>query len=191
MCLLLKTDLLAGGADVEGDQESEVTGSQSSQGSKPGEAYKEGAEPEPEPAAMQLLATPTRLNTTIYMETVKFLLQNNALQVSQEQANSHLVLHTSMNTLMCYILTHILTVFCFLLSYLLQMAQRALAQELLCPEGGLSSSYHLARARMQLLRGDYRSVEDSLKKALNDSFQVSTPSTSYWMSLYGLYIIHT
>uniref|UniRef100_A0A8C7NLD5 Cilia and flagella associated protein 70 n=1 Tax=Oncorhynchus mykiss TaxID=8022 RepID=A0A8C7NLD5_ONCMY len=86
---------------------------------------------EAEPSAMRHLATPTRLNTTIYMETVQFLLQNNALQ----------------------------------------MAQRALAQELLCPGGGLSSSYHLALARLQMLRAEYGSAESSLKEALNDSFQ--------------------
>eukprot|EP00063_Salmo_salar_P067087 XP_014041922.1 PREDICTED: cilia- and flagella-associated protein 70-like [Salmo salar] len=115
--------------DVDGDTEaSVVTGSQSCQDSKPGEGYKGGAEAEP--SAMRHLATPTRLNTTIYMETVQFLLQNNALQ----------------------------------------MAQRALAQELLCPEGGLSSSYHLALARLQLLRAEYGSAESSLKEALHDSF---------------------
>uniref|UniRef100_A0A673WNT1 Cilia and flagella associated protein 70 n=1 Tax=Salmo trutta TaxID=8032 RepID=A0A673WNT1_SALTR len=47
----------------------------------------------------------------------------------------------------------------------------ALAQELLCPEGGLSSSYHLALARLQLLRAEYGSAESSLKEALHDSFQ--------------------
>uniref|UniRef100_A0A8C7L6W7 Cilia and flagella associated protein 70 n=1 Tax=Oncorhynchus kisutch TaxID=8019 RepID=A0A8C7L6W7_ONCKI len=47
----------------------------------------------------------------------------------------------------------------------------ALAQELLCPGGGLSSSYHLALARLQLLRAEYGSAESSLKEALNDSFQ--------------------
>uniref|UniRef100_A0AAZ3P9I3 Cilia and flagella associated protein 70 n=1 Tax=Oncorhynchus tshawytscha TaxID=74940 RepID=A0AAZ3P9I3_ONCTS len=52
-----------------------------------------------------------------------------------------------------------------------KMAQRALAQELLCPGGGLSSSYHLALARLQLLRAEYGSAESSLKEALNDSFQ--------------------
>eukprot|EP00063_Salmo_salar_P083349 XP_014058184.1 PREDICTED: cilia- and flagella-associated protein 70 [Salmo salar] len=123
-------DLLLLAVDVDGDTEaSVVTGSQSCQDSKPGEGYKGGAEAEP--SAMQHLATPTRLNTTIYMETVQFLLQNNALQ----------------------------------------MAQRALAQELLCPEGGLSSSYHLALARLQLLRAEYSSAESSLKEALHDSFQ--------------------
>ncbi|CAB1342463.1 unnamed protein product [Coregonus sp. 'balchen'] len=113
-----------------------VTGSQSCQGSKPGEGYKGGAEAEP--STMRHLATPTRLNTTIYMETVQFLLQNNALQ----------------------------------------MAQRALAQELLCPEGGLSSSYHLVLARLQLLRAEYGSAESSLKEALNDSFQVAPTDVS-------------
>lgn len=74
-------DLLLLAVDVDGDTEaSVVTGSQSCQDSKPGEGYKGGAEAEP--SAMRHLATPTRLNTTIYMETVQFLLQNNALQVS-------------------------------------------------------------------------------------------------------------
>uniref|UniRef100_A0A673WNV1 Cilia and flagella associated protein 70 n=1 Tax=Salmo trutta TaxID=8032 RepID=A0A673WNV1_SALTR len=45
----------------------------------------------------------------------------------------------------------------------------ALAQELLCPEGGLSSSYHLALARLQLLRAEYGSAESSLKEALHDN----------------------
>uniref|UniRef100_A0A8C7L301 Cilia and flagella associated protein 70 n=1 Tax=Oncorhynchus kisutch TaxID=8019 RepID=A0A8C7L301_ONCKI len=45
----------------------------------------------------------------------------------------------------------------------------ALAQELLCPGGGLSSSYHLALARLQLLRAEYGSAESSLKEALNDN----------------------
>uniref|UniRef100_A0A8L0DNZ6 Cilia and flagella associated protein 70 n=1 Tax=Oncorhynchus mykiss TaxID=8022 RepID=A0A8L0DNZ6_ONCMY len=49
------------------------------------------------------------------------------------------------------------------------MAQRALAQELLCPGGGLSSSYHLALARLQMLRAEYGSAESSLKEALNDN----------------------
>uniref|UniRef100_A0A4W5MX72 Cilia and flagella associated protein 70 n=1 Tax=Hucho hucho TaxID=62062 RepID=A0A4W5MX72_9TELE len=48
----------------------------------------------------------------------------------------------------------------------------ALAQELLCPEGGLSSSYHLALARLQLLRAEYGSAESSLKEALNDNVWV-------------------
>lgn len=58
------------------------------------------------------------------------------------------------------------------------MAQRALAQELLCPEGGLSSSYHLALARLQLLRAEYSSAESSLKEALHDSFQVAPTDIS-------------
>uniref|UniRef100_A0A8K9UU64 Cilia and flagella associated protein 70 n=1 Tax=Oncorhynchus mykiss TaxID=8022 RepID=A0A8K9UU64_ONCMY len=45
----------------------------------------------------------------------------------------------------------------------------ALAQELLCPGGGLSSSYHLALARLQMLRAEYGSAESSLKEALNDN----------------------
>ncbi|XP_049323581.1 cilia- and flagella-associated protein 70 isoform X1 [Astyanax mexicanus] len=73
----------------------------------------------------------TRPNTTIYMEAVKFLLENNALQ----------------------------------------MAQRALAQELLCPDGGPSSWYYLSLAHLQFLQGQYSSAEISLQEALTDHFQ--------------------
>ena len=52
------------------------------------------------------------------------------------------------------------------------MAQRALAQELLCPEGGLSSCYHLALAQLHTLRGEYCSAETSLSAALSDSYEV-------------------
>ncbi|XP_060758371.1 cilia- and flagella-associated protein 70 [Neoarius graeffei] len=83
---------------------------------------------------------PTRVDTTIYMETVKFLLQ----------------------------------------SYALQMAQRALAQELLCLDGGRSSSYHLALAQVQLLRGEYSSAEASLQQAFSDNYQ----NPDMW-ALYG------
>ncbi|KAM4620358.1 cilia- and flagella-associated protein 70 [Polymixia lowei] len=76
-------------------------------------------------------SSPPRLNTTIYMETVQFLLQSNALQ----------------------------------------MAQRALSQELLYSDGGLSSSYRLSLARLQLLRADYCSAASNLREALNDGFQ--------------------
>uniref|UniRef100_A0A4W4H1S9 Cilia and flagella associated protein 70 n=1 Tax=Electrophorus electricus TaxID=8005 RepID=A0A4W4H1S9_ELEEL len=84
--------------------------------------------------------TTTRLNTTIYMVTVKFLLRN----------------------------------------YALQMAQRALAQELLCPDGGPSSSYHLALAHVQLLRGEYSNAGASLQEALSDNIQ----NPDIW-ALYG------
>ncbi|XP_066546238.1 cilia- and flagella-associated protein 70 isoform X1 [Amia ocellicauda] len=53
----------------------------------------------------------------------------------------------------------------------LQMAQRALAQELLCPDGGPSSCYHLALARLHLQRAEYDQAEGSLKTALQDSFE--------------------
>ncbi|XP_060748472.1 cilia- and flagella-associated protein 70 [Tachysurus vachellii] len=56
-------------------------------------------------------------------------------------------------------------------SYALQMAQRALAQELLCPDGGPSSSYYLALTQIQLLRGEYSSAEASLQQALSHNFQ--------------------
>uniref|UniRef100_A0A8C2HVQ8 Cilia and flagella associated protein 70 n=1 Tax=Cyprinus carpio TaxID=7962 RepID=A0A8C2HVQ8_CYPCA len=74
---------------------------------------------------------PTSVQTTIYMETVWFLLQN----------------------------------------YALQMAQRALALELLSPDRGTISSYHLALAKLHLLRGEHDSAEASLKEALTDNFQ--------------------
>ncbi|XP_062841100.1 cilia- and flagella-associated protein 70, partial [Trichomycterus rosablanca] len=85
---------------------------------------------DPEPTLLQHQQT-TRPSATIYMETVKFLLQNSALQ----------------------------------------MAQRALAQELLCPDGGPSSLYHLALAHLHMLRGEYSSAEASLQEALNNNFQ--------------------
>ncbi|KAM3868524.1 cilia- and flagella-associated protein 70 [Diretmus argenteus] len=62
----------------------------------------------------------------------------------------------------------------------LQMAQRALAQELLWPDGGLSSSYHLRLARLQLLRADYSSATASLREAL----QLSHQDPDVW-ALYG------
>ncbi|RXN24181.1 cilia- and flagella-associated 70 [Labeo rohita] len=73
----------------------------------------------------------TSIQTTIYMETVWFLLQN----------------------------------------YALQMAQRALALELLSPDRGTVSTYHLALAKLHLLRGEHDSAEASLKEALTDNFQ--------------------
>lgn len=53
-----------------------------------------------------------------------------------------------------------------------QMAQRALALELLSPDRGTISSYHLALAKLHLLRGEHDSAEASLKEALTDHFQV-------------------
>uniref|UniRef100_A0A9J7XE48 Cilia and flagella associated protein 70 n=1 Tax=Cyprinus carpio carpio TaxID=630221 RepID=A0A9J7XE48_CYPCA len=52
-----------------------------------------------------------------------------------------------------------------------QMAQRALALELLSPDRGTISSYHLALAKLHLLRGEHDSAEASLKEALTDNFQ--------------------
>uniref|UniRef100_A0A672NL15 Uncharacterized protein n=1 Tax=Sinocyclocheilus grahami TaxID=75366 RepID=A0A672NL15_SINGR len=51
------------------------------------------------------------------------------------------------------------------------MAQRALALELLSPDRGTISSYHLALAKLHLLRGEHNSAEASLKEALTDNFQ--------------------
>ncbi|XP_026095970.1 cilia- and flagella-associated protein 70 [Carassius auratus] len=80
---------------------------------------------------VQQQVPPTGVQTSIYMETVWFLLQN----------------------------------------YALQMAQRALALELLSPDRGTISSYHLALAKLHLLRGEHDSAEASLKEALTDHFQ--------------------
>lgn len=55
---------------------------------------------------------------------------------------------------------------------MMQMAQRALAQELLSPDRGSNGSYHLALAQLQLLRGEHNSAEESLREALTDNFQV-------------------
>uniref|UniRef100_W5LHU0 Cilia and flagella associated protein 70 n=1 Tax=Astyanax mexicanus TaxID=7994 RepID=W5LHU0_ASTMX len=55
--------------------------------------------------------------------------------------------------------------------YVLKMAQRALAQELLCPDGGPSSWYDLSLAHLQFLQGQYSSAEISLQEALTDHFQ--------------------
>lgn len=53
-----------------------------------------------------------------------------------------------------------------------QMAQRALAQELLCSGGGARCSYHLALARLQLMSGEFSSAEASLQEALRDKIEV-------------------
>ncbi|XP_066499123.1 cilia- and flagella-associated protein 70 isoform X2 [Hoplias malabaricus] len=116
------------GVAVETEAETEEPRSQSSQVIKTEENYKINASSE----SVFLQHPPTRPNITIYMETVKFLLQN----------------------------------------YALTMAHRALAQELLCPEGGPSGSYHMALAHVNLLQGKYNSSEASLQEALTDSFQL-------------------
>lgn len=80
---------------------------------------------------VQLQISPSSVQTTIFMETTWFLLQNNALQ----------------------------------------MAQRTLALELLSPNRGTISSYHLALAQLQLLRGEHDGAEASLQNALTNNFQ--------------------
>uniref|UniRef100_W5M3G9 Cilia and flagella associated protein 70 n=1 Tax=Lepisosteus oculatus TaxID=7918 RepID=W5M3G9_LEPOC len=85
------------------------------------------AVPEPDlPVSKPPESSSLRPTTTIFMETVHFLLQTNALQ----------------------------------------MAQRALAQELLCPDGGPSSSYHVALARLHLQRGEFDDADKNLQEAL-------------------------
>ncbi|XP_011487128.1 cilia- and flagella-associated protein 70 isoform X1 [Oryzias latipes] len=78
------------------------------------------------PAQADSRSAPSKLTSTIYTQTVQFLLENNALQ----------------------------------------MAEHALSQELLCPEGGRSLSYLRHLAKLQLLKGDYSSAAASLKEAL-------------------------
>ncbi|XP_030645563.1 cilia- and flagella-associated protein 70 [Chanos chanos] len=111
---------------IMGNTENAEVGSHSSQDS---DAGKETTDPEPAGAPHK--TAPIRNRTSIYMETVQFLLENGASQ----------------------------------------MAQRALAQELLCPERSPSSFYHLALARLQLLKGEYRSAEASLRQALTGGFE--------------------
>ncbi|XP_029981213.1 cilia- and flagella-associated protein 70 [Sphaeramia orbicularis] len=77
-------------------------------------------------ASRQPSAHSIQSKSTIYTETIRFLLQNNALQ----------------------------------------MAERALSQELLCPDGGRSVSYLLHLAQLQLLRADYCSAAASLEEVL-------------------------
>uniref|UniRef100_A0A3Q2TTM0 Cilia and flagella associated protein 70 n=1 Tax=Fundulus heteroclitus TaxID=8078 RepID=A0A3Q2TTM0_FUNHE len=48
----------------------------------------------------------------------------------------------------------------------LQMAEYALSQELLCPEGGCGVAYLFNLAQLQLLKGDYSSAAGSLEEAL-------------------------
>ncbi|MBN3289296.1 CFA70 protein, partial [Polypterus senegalus] len=74
---------------------------------------------------------PSKLVTTVFMETVQFLLEVN-------------VLH---------------------------FAQRALAQELVSPDGGPSSSYYVALARFQLQMRDFAKADNSLKEALHASYE--------------------
>ncbi|KAL4658147.1 cilia- and flagella-associated protein 70 [Arapaima gigas] len=111
------------GSNAEGDAEQVTTDSYNNQGTP--------TTPDTRKFTPQCLNSSVKLRTTIYMETVRFLLDSNALQ----------------------------------------MAQRALAQELLCPEGGPSSSYHLALAKLQLLSGDFGGAEVNLTKALKDTFE--------------------
>ncbi|XP_036408678.1 cilia- and flagella-associated protein 70 [Megalops cyprinoides] len=115
--------------DAEEDRDSVASGSQVSQESGGGGGEEEASNGEP--VTPQSPQSPPRLKTTIYRETVQFLLENNAVK----------------------------------------MAERALAQELLFPEGGLSSSYYLALARLQLQCGEFSSAEASLKEALDGSIQ--------------------
>uniref|UniRef100_A0A8C6WLJ6 Uncharacterized protein n=1 Tax=Neogobius melanostomus TaxID=47308 RepID=A0A8C6WLJ6_9GOBI len=49
------------------------------------------------------------------------------------------------------------------------MAERALAQELLSPEGGYNVSYLLHLARLQLHRGEYASAMANLEEALHQN----------------------
>ncbi|KAG7242632.1 hypothetical protein INR49_020005, partial [Caranx melampygus] len=90
------------------------------------EIVDEGSRMHKGPSAQNVGFRSAKNSTTIYTQTVQFLLQNNALQ----------------------------------------MAERALSQELLCSDGGHSVSYLLHLAQLQLCKADYCSAATSLKEAL-------------------------
>ena len=48
----------------------------------------------------------------------------------------------------------------------------ALAQELMDPSGGPSGAYHLAMARLQLQKEQFKDAEESIQEALQYSYQV-------------------
>ena len=48
----------------------------------------------------------------------------------------------------------------------------ALAQELMDPSGGTSGAYHLAMARVQLQKEQFKDAEESIQEALQHSYQV-------------------
>lgn len=70
------------------------------------------------------------------------------------------------------------------------MAEHALSQELLCPEGGRSLSYLRHLAKLQLLKGDYSSAAASLKEALFHTNEVHLNSSSSFNQQYSLLILH-
>uniref|UniRef100_A0A8C9SKD8 Cilia and flagella associated protein 70 n=1 Tax=Scleropages formosus TaxID=113540 RepID=A0A8C9SKD8_SCLFO len=135
-------------------------------------------------ANKQLKTTPVKtmlINSETKTETHKEgVPQHNPAMRSSESVRSPFRYIQDTQTSLSLLLFHIfslvylkglLNFYCAPVPDVLQMAQRALAQELLCPEGGPSSSYYLALARLQLLSGDFGSAEVSLKEALKDTFE--------------------
>ena len=55
----------------------------------------------------------------------------------------------------------------------------ALAQELMDPSGGPSGGYHLAMAKMQLQKEQFKEAEESIQEALQYSYQVCTGIESW------------
>ena len=55
-----------------------------------------------------------------------------------------------------------------------QFTEQALAHELLTSESGKTPAYHLATARLQLQKEEYREAEETLTAALQAQHQVNT-----------------
>ncbi|XP_041842805.1 cilia- and flagella-associated protein 70 isoform X2 [Melanotaenia boesemani] len=113
---------------VQQEEEETVLSPRSPAAEQDSELLNQDTEEHKEPQAQNdsSISGPAKLTSTIYTQTVQFLLQNNALQ----------------------------------------MAEHALSQELLCPEGGRSVSYLLHLAQLQLLKGEYCNAASNLKEAL-------------------------
>ena len=62
----------------------------------------------------------------------------------------------------------------------IQFAEMALAHELTHPQGGPSSLYHTAEARLYMHKEQYSKAEDSLRKAITEDFQVPPSSCASW-----------
>uniref|UniRef100_A0A667ZKN1 Cilia and flagella associated protein 70 n=1 Tax=Myripristis murdjan TaxID=586833 RepID=A0A667ZKN1_9TELE len=109
-------------------------------------------------------------STTIYRETVEFLLQNNAVQVkiSHNSRQEISLFHTQVTASKEKKTVDVADCCCAA-----QMAQRALSQELLCPDGGQTIFYHLCAARLHLLGGDYCSATACLREQRADVWALS------------------
>lgn len=112
--------------------------------------------PEMEPPASSSLI-PAKHSSTIFIQTLQFLLKNSALQVRMAA-----VLHSQW--------TDVCWRWCSFSCC--QMAEQALSQELQC-SGDQSISYIFHLAQCQLLRADYCQAAANLKEVLCKNSQVS------------------